>query len=97
MEEAVERSTNLFLAFQEYGGIAPARLGMSWHVTPEDDGKGGFGTKVEIVGQWMGDEEEYEVVIEDFEEVIIRRGVGEFQRGQRSLSGSASLVHSMCN
>jgi hypothetical protein len=85
-EEAVARATNLFLAFQEYGRIAPARLGMSWHVTPEPDGKGGYGTKVEILGQWMGTEEEYEVVIGEFEKVIERRGVGEFQRGQRSLS-----------
>lgn len=87
-EEAVERATNLFLAFQEYGSIAPARLGMSWHVTPEPDGKGGYGTKVEILGQWMGSEEEYEAVMTEFEEVIERRGVGEFQRGQRSLSES---------
>jgi hypothetical protein len=91
-EEAVERATNLFLAFQEYGRIAPARLGMSWHVTPEPDGRGGFGTKVEILGQWMGSEEEYEVVIKEFEEVVKRRGVGEFNRGQRSLSECCELI-----
>lgn len=82
----MERATNLFLAFQEYGRIAPARLGMSWHVSPEPDGRGGFGTKIEILGQWMGSEEEYEVVIKEFEDVVRRRGVGEFNRGQRSLS-----------
>lgn len=85
-DEAVERATNLFLAFQKYGGVAPSRLSMSWHVTPEPDVKGGYGTKVEIVGQWMGSEEEYEVVMKEFEDVIRKVGVGEFQRGQRSLS-----------
>jgi hypothetical protein len=91
-EEAVARATNLFLAFQEYGRIAPARLGMSWHVTPEPDGKGGYGTKVEILGQWMGTEEEYEVVIGEFEKVIERRGVGEFQRGQSVLQEMGNLA-----
>jgi hypothetical protein len=87
-DEAVERATNLFLAFQEYGRIAPARLGMSWHVTPEPDGKGGYGTKVEIVGQWMGTEAEYDVVLEEFEKIIRRRGVGELQKERRTFSES---------
>jgi hypothetical protein len=38
----------------------------------------------------MGSEEEYEVVIKEFEEVVKRRGVGEFNRGQRSLSACSS-------
>lgn len=85
-EEAAERATSLFRAFQEFGRRAPAKLGMSWHVTPEPDGKGGYGTKVEVLGQWMGSEEEYEVVIQDFETLVKSKAAGEFQRGQRSLS-----------
>jgi hypothetical protein len=96
-EESVERATNLFLAFQEYGATAPSRLGMSWHVTPEPDGKGGYGSKVEILGQWMGSMEEYEVVMKDFNEVFEKHGVGEMQKEKRPLSefmdilGSAGL------
>lgn len=85
-EEAAERATNLFMAFQEFGRKAPAKLGMGWHVTPEPDGKGGFGTKVEVLGQWMGSEAEYEVVIKEFEDLIQSKEVGDFKRGQRSLS-----------
>jgi hypothetical protein len=87
-KETVERATNLFSAFQEYGHIAPSKLGLIWHVAPDADGKGGFGTKVEVVGQWMGSEEEYEDVMVGFEGVAKRWGVGEFDRIQRSLSGS---------
>ena len=78
------------MAFQEFGARAPAKLGISWHVTPEADGHGGFGTKVEVVGQWMGSEAEYEVVMQDFEGLLRAKQVGEFQRGQRSLSESRS-------
>jgi hypothetical protein len=74
------------LAFQEYGATAPSRLGMSWHVTPEPDGKGGYGTKVEILGQWMGSMEEYEVVMKDFNQVLEKYGVGEMQKEKRPLS-----------
>lgn len=85
-EESVERATNLFLAFQEYGRIAPANLGLIWHVTPDEDGKGGYGTKVEIMGQWMGSMEEYEVVMQDFNQVLEKHGVGEMQKEKRPLS-----------
>lgn len=74
------------MAFQEFGQRAPAKLGMSWHVTPESDGKGGYGTKVEVLGQWMGTQEEFEVVIRDFEGLLRAKQVGDFERGQRSLS-----------
>lgn len=85
-EESVERATNLFLAFQEYGRIAPAQLGMAWHVTPEEDGKGSYGTKVEILGQWMGTMEEFNVVMKEFEHVLDKHLVGEMQKESRSLS-----------
>jgi hypothetical protein len=85
-EESVERATNLFLAFQEYGRIAPANLGLIWHVTPDQDGNGGYGTKVEIMGQWMGSMEEYEVVMKDFNQVLEKHGVGEMQKEKRPLS-----------
>lgn len=91
-EEAMERATSLFLAFQEFGQRAPPQLGMSWHVTPEADGQGGFGTRVEVLGQWMGTEEEYEVVIKDFEDLCKEKGVGHVQRGQRSLSELSMLI-----
>jgi hypothetical protein len=84
--EAVERATNLYMAFQEYGEVASEFLGLSWHVTPEPDGHGGFGTKVEVLGQFMGDIKEFEKEISRFEDVIRLRGVGEFSRGQRELS-----------
>jgi len=59
---------------------------MSWHVTPEVDGKGGYGTKVEILGQWMGSMDEYEVMMEGFNQVLEKHGVGEMQKETRPLS-----------
>lgn len=88
--ESAERATNLFLAFQEYGRIAPGKLGMIWHVTPDEDGKGGYGTKVEILGQLMGSIEEYQVVMEEFGQILDKWGVGEMQKERRSLSESES-------
>jgi hypothetical protein len=72
-------------------------LGLIWHVTPDEDGKGGYGTKVEIMGQWMGSMEAYEVVMKDFNQVLEKHGVGEMQKEKRPLSefmdilGSAGL------
>jgi hypothetical protein len=63
---------------------------MSWHVTPEPE-HNGFGTKVGVIGQWIGSEGEYELVIEDFEKVLKANGVGDFQRGQQSLSKCLNL------
>jgi hypothetical protein len=91
-EESVERATNLFLAFQEYGRIAPANLGLIWHVTPDEGGKGGYGTKVEILGQLMGSMDEYEVVMDDFNRVLEKHAVGEMQKEKRPLSESFMYV-----
>jgi len=85
-KEAVERATNLYMAFQEYGEIAPSSMGLIWHVTPDEDGKGGYGTKVEIIGQVVGTEEEYEVIMMEFEKVIERWQVGELQKEKRVFS-----------
>jgi hypothetical protein len=67
---------------------------MSWHVTPEPDGKGGYGSKVEILGQWMGSREEYEVVMKDFNEVFEKHGVGEMQKEKRPLSEFMDILGS---
>jgi hypothetical protein len=61
-------------------------LGLIWHVTPDEDGKGGYGTKVEIMGQWMGSMDAYEVVMKDFNQVLEKHGVGEMQKEKRPLS-----------
>jgi hypothetical protein len=67
-------------------------LGLIWHVTPDEDGKGGYGTKVEILGQWMGSMDEYESVMDDFNEVLEKHGVGEMQKEKRPLSESFMYV-----
>ena len=85
-KEAVERAANMFMAFQEYGEIAPSAMGLAWHMTPEENGNGGYGTKVEVLGQVVGDEEDLEVVMTEFEEVMERWGVGELQKEKRVFS-----------
>lgn len=83
----MERASRLYMAFQEFGAIAPSGLGLSWHVTPEvDPGSGGYGTKVEILGQFMGSRADYDVVMKQFQEVVRSYDVGEFVLGQRELS-----------
>ena len=82
----MERAANLYMAFQEYGEIAPSAMGLAWHVTPEDNGNGGYGTKVEVLGQVVGDENDLEVVMTDFEKVMKRWEVGELQKERRVFS-----------
>jgi hypothetical protein len=94
----VKRASNLFAAFQAFGASEEAvkELGLSWHVTPEPgspSGKGeakdedvAWGTKVEVLGQFSGTEEEFEGVIQAFEHVLRENGETEFQRGHRQLS-----------
>jgi hypothetical protein len=85
--ESVARASRLYMAFQEFGAIAPSGLGLSWHVTPEvDPGSGGYGTKVEILGQFMGSRADYDVVMKQFQEMVRSYDVGEFVLGQRELS-----------
>jgi hypothetical protein len=101
--ENVQRATNLFMAFQEFAASDQAikELGLSWHVAPESGEVGRrrteeWGTKVEVVGQFVGSEDEFETVMGMFERVLKEKGEMEFERDHTVLSESGSAFSSMC-
>lgn len=57
----------------------------AWHVTPEP-GVGGWGTKVEVLGQYFGTQGGFEGVMGKFEDRLKAVGETEYHLGKRSLS-----------
>jgi hypothetical protein len=88
--ENVQRATNLFMAFQEFAGSGEAvkEMGMSWHVAPSESTAGGWGTTVEVVGQFVGTEEEFESVVGVLEAGLRGKGEMDFQRDHIQMSES---------
>jgi hypothetical protein len=85
--DSVRRTAELYLTFQEFGATddAVSELGLSWHVTPEPSAAG-WGTKVEVLGQYIGTMDDFQIVIGKFEERLRGRGEMDYQIGQRQLS-----------
>ena len=92
--ESVRRATNLYSAFENFGGSkdSAAELGLfSWHVTP-DPGVGDWGTKVEVLGQYFGKIEECERVLSKFEDRLGDLGETNYKLGKRSMCTSSPQV-----
>ena len=87
--EAAERAPRLYEAFEEFGEseAAVSEWGMSWHVTPEWDREAeGWGTKVEVLGQFHGGKDAFEVAKEAFLSRLEAKGEIDVALGHRSLS-----------
>lgn len=86
--ENVERITRFYEAFEEFGDRSPAELGMfAWHMTPEP-GASGWGTKVEVLGQYMGDEANFRQVMGAFESLLRSKGESEYHLASRRMCES---------
>jgi hypothetical protein len=84
----------MYDVFERFGESdeAVSQLGMmSWHVTPERSGKGNWGTKVEVLGQFMGSLGEFEGVIGNFERRLRDRGELNYHLGTRQLCESSRM------
>ncbi|WVQ83803.1 hypothetical protein IAT38_005947 [Cryptococcus sp. DSM 104549] len=89
--ESATRAARFYDDFEAFGESESAvpELGMfAWHVTPEPMGNadGEWGTKVEVLGQFMGDEEGFEKFMGEFQGMLRARGETEFQLGKRTMS-----------
>ena len=91
-DEAAARAASLYDVFERFGESddAVSNLGMmSWHVTPEPAGQGEWGTKVEVLGQFIGSSKEFEVVMGKFERRLRARGELKYHLGSRQLCESS--------
>lgn len=87
--ESISRATAFYAAFEDFGGSSDStnEMGMfAWHVTPEPSAEG-WGTKVEVLGQYSGTEEEFGRVMRKFEERLQDIGERQYHLGKRPLSG----------
>jgi hypothetical protein len=86
-EESAKRATALFSAMQQFGASEHAApdLGFSWHVTPESTGTE-WGTKVEILGQWIGSQDKFDAVMGELETLLRKEGLADFELGKREMS-----------
>ncbi|ORY23127.1 hypothetical protein BCR39DRAFT_363937 [Naematelia encephala] len=90
--ESTFRAVRLFQAFHKFGSeSADSRLGLSWHVTPERGKDNTWGTKVEVLGQFSGAENEFLAAIAPLTSVLNKRGETAFTLDHRSLSHFDSL------
>jgi hypothetical protein len=80
-EESAKRATALFGASEH----AAPDLGFSWHVTPESSGTE-WGTKVEILGQWIGPQDKFDAVMRELETLLRKEGLADFELGKREMS-----------
>lgn len=86
---SIDRATRFYEAFEAFGGsaLATAELGMfAWHVTPEQGpGRAQWGTKVEVLGQYMGDRAGFDSVMRGFERTLRDMGESNYHLGFRRL------------
>jgi len=90
--EAAARAASLYDVFERFGESddAVSNLGMmSWHVTPEPTGRGEWGTKAEVVGQFIGSSKEFEAVMGNFERRLRDRGELNYHLVSRQLCESS--------
>lgn len=81
-----ERVARFYEAFEEFGERSAAELGMfAWHVTPEP-GQAGWGTKVEVLGQYMEDEAGFRRELGAFEALLRTKGENEYHLASRRMS-----------
>lgn len=95
--ESAVRSAGLYDVFERFGESDDAvpDLGMlSWHVTPEPAGERRWGTKVEVLGQYIGNAEEFQIVMSTLERRLKDRG--EVNYHLRSTGLCESPVVSVC-
>lgn len=84
------RAANYFMAFQEYAQTAPSQMSLTWHVTPERAGSG-WGTKVEILGQYMGSEGDFNSALQGLKTTAGKYGENQLQTEVRPLSESGGM------